>query len=146
MAKRLENTLLKTAEHRTAPVEDPFVVLLPSKTPPRHEMHVQFMALRLAPPSVTGGSFLHLSESPCIRSSRPPSLDFGDRGAPPHEQQMPHHRHETTHWQRVAVAVLSPQLFPQFIPYGGHVHASDETRALHSPVRRAQNRTCAKEV
>ena len=35
---------------------------------------------------------------------------------------------------------------PQFIPYGGHVHASDETRALHSPVRRAQNRTCAKEV
>lgn len=112
VAKRLENTLLKTAEHRTAPVEDPFVVLLPSKTPPRHEMHVQFMALRLAPPSVTGGSFLHLSESPCIRSSRPPSLDFGDRGAPPHEQQMPHHRHETTHWPRVAVAVLSPQLFP----------------------------------
>ena len=34
----------------------------------------------------------------------------------------------------------------KFIPYGGHVHASDETRALHSPVRRAQNRTCAKEV
>ena len=30
--------------------------------------------------------------------------------------------------------------------YGGYVHASDETRALHSPVRRAQNRTCAKEV
>ena len=83
----------------------------------------------------------HIHRSPLLLScgaSAPPPLEtpatLGREGR--HPGRVRHHSNG-----QPGVPMPSPAIsLIFFIPYGGYVHASDEARALHSPVPRAQKR------